>query len=292
MQGLWHTYRNNTAAIRLLRSHSLIVMMTWLGLMLASNLSLAQNDDYELTPELERSNAEQFQEGGILSEQNFNAWIFGNTQKLTLASEPPQLVVRLAELDRVCSISAEQKQKLELAATMDLRSFLDDVEAAREQFLKFKSEREMLNDFYGNVIRPLAMRRTTGFLGRGSLFSKVVQTTLTAEQLKSLADAESERRKYHYQAAIDAAIFSLGDAAALSKEQHEALAKYLLANSPPPLISGRQDRQYVYYQLSQIDVEKINEILPEPIAAKIKRFVTPYAGMKQSLISIGMLAAP
>lgn len=253
----------------------------------------AQSDDYEITPELERKAADQhINDGGILNEQNFNAWVFGNTQAMTPKSEPPQLAVMLAELDRLCSITPEQKQKLELAAKMDLRTFLNDVEAARVEFLKFKTQQEMLNDFYGNVIRPLAVRRTAGFLGRGSLFAKVVKTTLTPEQLKTYESAQEERRKFQYRAAIDAALLSLGDASGLTAKQHETVANYLLENSPPPLLPGRQDRQYVYYQLSQVPEKKLIELLPQKETDKFKRLVAPYAGMKQSLISIGMIAPP
>jgi hypothetical protein len=267
----------------------LAALLCWLGL---GGAVCAQVDDYEITPELERKAVDQIQDGGMLNEQNFNSWIFGNTTTMTLKSDPPQLAVLLAELDRLCAISPDQKQKLELAARMDLRIFLDDVEAAREQFLKFKTQQEMLNDFYGNVIRPLAMRRSNGFLGRGSLFSKVITTTLTAQQLKEYEAAQTERRKFQYQASIDSALLSLGDATGLSAKQHETVSAYLLANTPPPLISGRQDRQYVYYQLSQLSAKQFQEILPPKEAEKFKRLVTPYAGMKQSLISIGMLAAP
>ncbi len=255
-----------------------------------TGIASAQSDDYEITPDLERKTANEIEDGGMLNEQNFNAWIFGNTTAMNLKSEPPQLSVMLAEIDRLCSISPEQKQKLELAAKMDLRLFLDDVEAAREQFLKFKTQQEMLNDFYGNVIRPLAMRRSAGFLGRGSLFSKVVQTTLTPEQLKSYEAAQLERRKFQYRSAIDAALLSLGDATGLTAKEHETLAAFLLEHSPAPLLPGRQDRQYVYYQLSQLSERQFKEALPEKDVTKFKRLVTPYAGMKQSLISIGMLA--
>lgn len=269
----------------------------WLGfaicvilVLTASSAVHGQSDDYELTPDLERkANDPQNFDGGVISDQNFNAWVFGNTQAMTLKSEPPQLAVMLAELDRICAITPEQKQKLELAAKMDLRIFLNDVETARAEFLQFKSQQEMFNDFYQNVIRPLAMRRTTGFLGRGSLFAKVVKKTLTTEQLTLYETAQEERRKFQYRAAIDAALLSLGDASGLTAKQHESIANYLLENTPPPLLPGRQDRQYVYYQLSQVGEKKLLEILPKKETDKFKRLVAPYAGMKQSLISIGMI---
>ena len=77
-----------------------------------------------------------------------------------------------------------------------------------------------------------------------------------------------------------------------AKYSVEAVANYLLENTPPPLLPGRQDRQYVYYQLSQVPEKKLLELLPQKETDKFKRLVAPYAGMKQSLISIGMIAPP
>lgn len=258
-------------------------------LLLAARVAVAQNDDYIITPEIEKKVASA-EVNGVVDERNFNSWIFG-TINPPATKAPPQLPVLLAELDRICQLTPEQRNKLELAANLDYHLFLNDVEAAREKFLTFKTQQEVFGEFYSQVIRPLAMRRSSGLLGPGSLFFKVLPNTLRPDQLAAYNADQDQRKKFQYEVAAKVAILSLGDAVGLSVAEQEKLTKHVVENTPLPLVFGRQERQYVYYQLSQIKIEELKKIIPADRAEKVSRLVARYQGMKPSLISTGMLPA-
>src|SRR6185369_7526484 len=96
-------------------------------------------------------------------------------------------------------------------------------------------------------IQPLHQKLASGLFGERSMFAKTLRKTLTAEQMYEYTVVVDQRRRFRYQANVEAALVMLENSVALRHEQHEAIVKLLLAEpSPPPTTS-----QYNYYQIVQ-----------------------------------------
>lgn len=171
-----------------------------------------------------------------------------------------QLKMRIAELDRVCSLSPQQKDKLQLAGQGDIERFFDRFEELRAELEPLMKKDPQAWNHIWPKIGPLQQKFQSGLFSDRSFFGKVLGKTLSSEQQKKFEQVQLERRRFHYLASIEAALTTLEDTVALAPDQHEAAAR-MLAESPPPLRSGQYDTYVVMSRLRRLPKEKLIKLL-------------------------------
>jgi hypothetical protein len=101
------------------------------------------------------------------------------------------LMTRTTEIDRVCQLSPEQKQKLQLMGQGDIKHYFDAVRACRT------------DPNENSAPEILILLAQDGLFQDSSLFCKSIPNVLNARQLALLAPTLQEARKRRQQKAID-----------------------------------------------------------------------------------------
>ena len=263
----------------------------WLLLWIASAalwlpaVACAAPDDVEAAP----AEVVVRQNFGI-DESNFDQWVFQGTGNADATRKRLKLQVNLQidEIDRACSLTEPQKQKLLLAASGDTKRIFDQVEVLRQKFLAVKNDQNGFNQIW-QEINPIQMKFAAGIFGETSFFAKTVRSTLTAEQAPQYKKIVDSRRRYRYRAAIEASLVTLQNSVPLRSDQHEALAQLVLDSTQPPHTFGQYGHYLVMYNLSQIPADRVKPLLDDRQWKLLNQQFNQFRGMKQWLIQNGMI---
>lgn len=92
-------------------------------------------------------------------------------------------------VDRVCSLSAAQRHRLELAASGDAKRYFDRADAIKAKFEAYGelASMDQFREWAGELERQTAELHASALFGESSLFTKVLGTVLTPEQAAALA---------------------------------------------------------------------------------------------------------
>jgi hypothetical protein len=254
------------------------------GLLLGPSWLFAARDDEEVTTEGPEVNQWAAMNADV------DAWIFqgnGNAQKGREQIQT-RLKLRLAELERVCGLKEAQKQKLMLAARGDTQRFFEQVDDLRERFAVVKHDQNAWNQFWPEIM-PLQKKLSGGLFDERSFFVKTLRKTLDSQQWNKYQQLAAERKRFHYQAIIEAAMASLDNNLALRNEQHQALARLLTDETQPPPTFGDYDFYLVMYRLCKLPKDKVRPVLDKRQMKLFEQQCQQYLGMKQFLVQNGYL---
>jgi hypothetical protein len=261
------------------------IVLVLCGLLLATAELRAAPDDREPPPEPEAAQQGQF------ADENFDQWVFqgfGNAEagrkRITTG-----LTLQVDEVDRVCGLTDDQKQKLKLAGGGDSQRFFAEVEEVRKKFLANKNDQNAFGNIWQDI-QPLQTKLAGGLFGDRSLFAKTLRRALSNEQIAKYDAVREERRQFRYRASIEAAVASLENSIALRDEQREIITKLLLERSQPPDAFGQNEFQFVLYRLSRLSMTKEESRLDERQWKALQQQLQGYRNMKQFLVQQGMLA--
>jgi len=225
-------------------------------------------------------------------ERNFDHWVFGAAQNAGAGRKrmEAQAKLQLAEIEKSCRLSHEQKTRLELAARGDFERFNEQAEALRRKFTGINiRDNEKMNQFWQEV-QPLQVRQRRGVAGPDTLLSKALARTLDEEQTKEFDAGQSERRRFRYEASIALALHTLESSAPLSSEQRDKLTQALLA-LPPPKMIGQISPLAVSYRLSSLSTQAgVKEILETRQWQALAQPLAQAKANKQHLLDLGYLA--
>jgi len=259
------------------------------ALVLAPGAVFAAPDDVEAAPDAggnERMNVVQ------MNVANFDRWVFPGAASIAAAQERVATCVKLqmGEVDRVCGLSAEQQQKLNLAAAGDVRRFFDQVEVVRKKFLEVKDDQNAFGLVWQDI-QPLQNRMSSGMFGDASLFGKTLRKTLSAEQLAKYDVVLRERRQYRYRASVEVALAILENTVPLRSGQHDAIVELLVTETQPPDAYGQQDYYYVFYRLATLPEQLVRPLLDDRQWTILGPQLDQYRNMRQFVVQQGMIAA-
>ncbi len=258
-------------------------MLCWLACMAASGV--AAPDDVE-PAEPRNANEGEFN----IDESNFDQWIFQGNGNAASGKErlKTRLNLQLAEIDRLCGLTSEQKQKLQLAARGDNKRFFDTVEEVRKKFLAVRNDQNAFGQIWQDI-QPLQRQISMGLHGETSLFYKALRRTLTDEQMQRYRAVQDERRKYRYRASIEVALTSIEHTVPLKHSQHEAIVKLMLEETVTPIAFGQYDQYLIMHQLAKLGEARVKPLLDERQWTLIKANFEQARGMEQFLIQQGLL---
>ncbi len=205
------------------------------------------------------------------------------------------LKVQIDELERACSLSEAQRQKLRLAAEGDAKRFFDEVNEVRRQYEGKTADAQNPNAFdqiWGEMwqrIQPLRMKFQAGIFGEASLFSKVIAKTLTPDQITSYRAVTDSRRQFRRQAEALTVMAQLEKFIPLDDSQHEALLKVLLDDTQPQGPSQERDSWLQLYWLATVPLDKLRPIFDERQAKQFKRLCDQFGGLRPFMIGQGVI---
>jgi hypothetical protein len=226
----------------------------------------------------------------MLSPENFDQWVFGgggNNATQVLKQFDALVDLRLEALDRACTLSDVQKKKLRLAAFGDIKKFRDQYEQLKQKYQNTQQDPNNLNDVFV-AIQPLQLQWRAGILGDQSLFQKVIDNTLQAQQKVEYDQEETARNHARYQAKIKLAVTTLDGTLSFTAAQRQQF-ETLLQQTTPPKNFGQYDFYYVMYQASQLPDEKLKSIFDARQMKILLQVFQRYKGYELMLKQQGML---
>ncbi len=116
------------------------------------------------------------------------------------------------------------------------------------QFLAILQDRQAL--------QMRTQRNDEGPFGDGSLFTKMVKTTLACEQF-------TERSRDVFRARVESVVSSLDEQLGLSREQHRRFVTLIVEKTPPLKRYGEYDAYAVIFQMSRLPEAQLKRILDE-----------------------------
>jgi hypothetical protein len=221
---------------------------------------------------------------------NIDHWLFPGAQNAEAGRQRTLARVKLllAEIDRVCRLSEEQKQKLELAARGDTQRFFDQVEMLRAKFEPAANDQDVINRMWQEV-QPLQAKQQIGLTGPESLLVRTLPRTLDDQQQRAYQAVENERLQFRYKAAIAVALHNLEETIALRHEQREALTR-LLSDLAPPRTVGRYDYYLILHRLGNIPQAKLQTLVDQRQWQPLQQALDQARRMRATLVAQGYLA--
>ncbi len=215
-----------------------------------------------------------------LNEQTFNQWLFSASQGTF--NPDSELTLTVEAVDRVCTLTDPQKEKLRLAANGDFARFERQVDELRAEYVGKTYSQNEIGQIY-QKIQPLGQVYQAGLLGDASLFSKVLANTLTLEQAAKFDRIEAERRRARYAAKVGLFVATMERSCPLTDKQRTALVELLLTETKPPKVFGQYDWYVIMYQASKVPDAKYEHIIDEAQLKALKQSLRQGAGMEHFL---------
>jgi|GEM_PF-2339963 hypothetical protein len=202
-----------------------------------------------------------------------------------------QLKLQITELNRICSLSTDQQQKLALAGQGDIQRFFDQFAAIKRTFEPVKHDQQAWNKVW-QKLWPLQAKLSAGLFADRSFFAKVVDRTLDPARMAKYRQSVEEHRRFHYRASIEVSLCSMENQIAMRSDQHTALARLLYDGSKPPLLFGTYDYWVVVYRLRKLPADRLRAVFPDNAQRKqFQRHLEQYGGMEHTLVQEGYLTS-
>jgi hypothetical protein len=211
-----------------------------------------------------------------LNDQTFNQWLFSASQGTY--DPTSELTLNLEAVDRICGLNEDQKQKLSTAAHGDYARFGRQVDALKAKYVGKTYDQNEVGEIY-QKIQPLAQVYQAGLLGDESLFTKMLNRTLTSEQADKHRLADEERRRTRYTSKVGLFVLTVERTCPLTEKQRTALIDMLVAETKAPKRFGQYDWYVIMYEASKVPDAKYEEIVDHAQLRQIKVVVQQGQGM-------------
>ena len=253
--------------------------------LLAGAAADAQNDDDDAPAA--PANVMHFE----VQENQFEQWVFQNWQSAQAARTQLEkmLGLQIDDVDRAGQLTEAQRKKIQLAGGGDIKRFFEQVEVVRKKFLLVRKDQQKFNEIWQDI-QPLQMTINTGLFDDGSLFSKSLRKTLTADQAVRYEQNQRDRRAFRYRAKVDLAVAMLENAMPLRDEQRLQFTRLLMEETKPPRKSGQYDYYVIMWQASRLPEGKLKPLFDNAQWKVLSQQFTQMRGMEQFLKQNGGLA--
>jgi len=181
---------------------------------------------------------------------------------------------RLTRLERACTLTEQQRRKLELALEADIRRCVADIEQVRHGYadatvnMREREGQLKFQRFQQDVQR--CRRRLQTLFDEHSLFAESLPTVLDEAQFATMTAEAKERRTFRWRAIVGSAMLRLDDMLALDQQQHDTIERMLLEREPALRLdaASRQrndhaEKMLVYMVLSEVDLKALRATVGE-----------------------------
>ena len=211
---------------------------------------------------------------------------------------------KLERIDTACGLSPEQRRQLGLAIESDARRFAAQTDAVRSRYqgrevnMNEPEGQKAWHAFQQDVQR--CRDRLRRLFGEGSFFVTVLGGVLDERQLACLKTEEAARRAFHWRAMVAEVLAKLDDTLALTRQQHEAVERLLIAREPMLRIDVaaqmRDDanlrRQLVLLVLSEVDAPALKGTVNERQWRGLSTLTAQGRAMRSWIEQQGVLERP
>jgi hypothetical protein len=187
------------------------------------------------------------------TDEMFDQWIFQQDRDAAGARKRLDwfLEARVEDIDRACSLTDEQKKKLQLAGRGDVKHFFDRYEVVKHKFQLVKNDEQKMQQIWQDI-SPLQTSLQAGLFHEDSLMAKSLHNVLTGAQSAKYDALARERRAFHHRATIERAVAMLEQSMPLRDAQRRGLIALLMKQTKPARKSSQYDYYLVMYQLGRV----------------------------------------
>ncbi|MGC8639089.1 MAG: hypothetical protein ACP5XB_04340 [Isosphaeraceae bacterium] len=279
---------------------SLCVLLAWGLCFLAGRAAAMQvvqgvvqaEPDDPLDVKEEEVAAQPMQQGFVLSDQQFDLWVFGGrgTSRVGRNNLDNQLTLQVADVARVCGLTEFQKKKLLLAGHGDIKRFFEKVDEKRKKFDKLKTDRNKINEIY-QELQPLQQMIHAGLFSQGSFYAKTLKTMLSDEDREKYQELFRQKNRFRYRAKIELVVAQLDQSVGFRALQRQRLIELLLSETQPPDRYGQYDYYVVLYQAASIPADRLKSLFNDRQWALLQQSLNQGRGIERFLRAQGLLPA-
>ena len=217
------------------------------------------------------------------TDETFDQWVFGSRTPAAARTRLNSLLtLQIEDVDRTCSLTPEQKTKLELAGKGDVKHLYDRVAEKKRKFQAVKNDQNKIGNIF-QEIQPLQSSFNSGPFDEGSIFFKAITNTLEGAQKTKYEDVLSNKRLFRYRAKVDLTVAFLDNAVGFKADQRKKLSEILLAETKPPRRYGQYDYYVVMWQAAHLPEAKLKPLFDETQWKLLNRQLIQAKGMGQFL---------
>jgi len=222
--------------------------------------------------------------------ENFDRWVFGQWRTPQAAGKQllAQLTLQVEAVDRICHLTAAQREKLLLAGRVDIWRFFDRVEEVRKLFLEARHDQQQINQLWQHI-QPIQQQLQAGLFQSHSLLHKCIHRTLNPSQTGRYQRQEIERRRFHYEASIGLTLEMLQEGIPLRDSQRRQLVRIIQERTEPPTQFGQYDCYLILWHLSQLPEGELKPIFEPSQWRAMKQAFARARAMEPHLIKMGVL---
>ena len=137
------------------------------------------------------------------------------------------LTLHVESANRACTLSATQREKLQLAGRGDLKEFFKLVDRARQQNHDIGQDQRKLSQFYSQA-SLIQGKLQQGIFVESSLYQKILRQTLNKGQVAQYEQLERGRQKFRYEARVELLFSKLASEIGLNADEEQRLVKLVL----------------------------------------------------------------
>jgi hypothetical protein len=222
-----------------------------------------------------------------------------------VVNQRPQLEMQLKaaidEIDRVCTLTEEQKSKLLLAGRGDVSRHVNRLEESSgiaqralgggdvENHRALVAEALMAAEVAQRELVTLRSNPQSGFFHQNSLFHKALRNTLTDEQRRRYDAADADRKSARHRTNVEAALRVLERGNALTPEQRRNVLALLIQETKPAQQTTSQEQQLILIQLARVAEQKLKPLLEAEQWQRMSALLNRYQAMEPQLRQAGIL---
>ena len=203
-----------------------------------------------------------------------------------------RLKSRIEQIDRACKLTPEQRNKLNVAGRGEIRRFFARIGELKAELARVVPGVEV-GALRAHLLQEVAEYRETmtetDCFGDGSLFSKVLKSTLTPTQTALRAQSARDASIAQHRATIRWAMGSLETWLQLSPEQREKLEGLLCARTRPPRKFGAYDYYGLLFQASKLPEKEFKSIFSDGQWQKVEQQLAEARRLEKALRVGGFL---
>ncbi|QDU89832.1 hypothetical protein Pla175_32280 [Pirellulimonas nuda] len=198
----------------------------------------------------------------VIPPDQFEGWVFQNARTAQGQRKQFQAKLKLAldNIDKSCSLSEAQREKLRLTGELQIERYFEKYERVRRTYIQTKPGPNDFNVIW-QEIQPLQQEAQSGIFTNDSLLLKVLRGVLDDSQQAQHKRDEKARRAFRYRALVEVFVLLIDESAPMTDQQRRDLIELLLTQTKPPSAFGQQDQYYMMYQLHTVPAEKLRKVV-------------------------------
>jgi hypothetical protein len=162
-----------------------------------------------------------------------------------------QLRLFVDSLQRLFSLTDEQKKQLEFYGRGDIVRFQQQVEQVRGRFMEVRKDQQRFNNIW-NDIGPLQQRMQTAFFHDQSLLAKSLDKVLKPDQWERYGQWQAERRRFQHLAKIELIVAELETYMPMTAEQRGKVIQLITDAGSTPKKASQFDQILIMYLMSKV----------------------------------------